>query len=143
MTHRIGNKMKMPLYIHGNSYDRATVEAWQQVWDTICKMAYEKKDICESIVTRPGIMHVNGRVVPDNRESVHSCEYNRKEPVNSYFLTLDNIWRQYSQLHGTKMPHVVPEFKELIVPYTLYECLGVHAWFRHSFPNCKVYFWDE
>ncbi len=135
--------MEMPLYIHGNMYDSVTVDAWQNVWDKICRMAYDGKDVCESIITRPGIMHVNGRVVPDKRESAHSHEYSRGDPINSYFLTLDNIWKQYSQFHGTQDPKVIPEFKELIVPYSLYECLGVQQWFEHSFPNCKVYFWNE
>jgi len=143
MKRIIGNKMEMPLYIHGNMYDHVTIEAWQQVWDMICKMAYENGPVYEKIVTTPGIMHVNGRVVHDKRESAHSQEYNRREPVNSYFLTLENIWKQYSLLYGTQMPDVVPEFKELIVPYSLYNCLGVQSWFRHSFPNCKVFYWDE
>lgn len=135
--------MEMPLYINGNLYDAITIEAWQSVWDRICRMAYEGKDVCESITTRPGIMHVNGRVIHDSRESSHSNEYSRCNPVNSYFITLDNIWKQYSQFHSPQMPKVIPEFKELVVPYALYECLGVHSWFEHSFPNCKVYFWDE
>lgn len=143
MTYRIGNKMEMPLYIHGNMYDRITVDAWQDVWDKICKMAYEGKDVCEKIVTRPGILHINGQVLHDSTESTHSREYNRHTPVNSYFLTLENVWKQYSSFYGSQMPQVVSEFKELIVPYSLYNCLGVQSWFRHSFPNCKVYFWDE
>lgn len=143
MRCRLGNKMEMPLYIHGNMYDHVTIEAWQHLWDKICRMAYEKKDICERIIAHPGIMHINGRVVSDKRESTHSREYNRREPVNSYFLTLENVWKQYSLFHGTQMPYEIPEFKELVVPYSLYNCLGVQSWFRHSFPNCKVYFWDE
>jgi hypothetical protein len=135
--------MEMPLYIHGNMYESVTLEAWQEIWDRICKMAYENKDICERIVTRPGILHVNGHIVSDKRESTHSAEYARREPVNSYFLTLENVWKQYSHFHGTQLPGVVPEFKELVVPYSLYNCLGVQAWFRHSFPNCKVFYWDE
>jgi hypothetical protein len=135
--------MEMPLYINGKLYDAVTVEAWQGLWDKICRMAYDGKDVCESIITRPGIMHVNGRVLHDKRESTHSKEYARRDPVNSYFLTLDNVWKQYSQFHSPDMPKVIPEFKELVVPYSLYECLGVQAWFQYSFPNCKVYFWDE
>lgn len=135
--------MKMNLYINGNMYDDVTLEAWQQVWDKVCKMCYEGTGICESIVTRPGIMHVNGRVIQDTRESTHTREYSRHNPVNSQFLTLDNIWKQYSHLYGTMDPKVVPEFKELVVPYSLYETLGVHSWFRHSFPNCVVTFWNE
>jgi hypothetical protein len=143
MRHIIGNKMEMPLHIHGNMYDHITIEAWQQVWDKICRMAYEKKDICEKIITRPGSIRVNGKPVPDSRESTHTQEYNRREPMNSYFLTLENVWKQYSSFHRSEMPHVIPEFKELVVPYSLYNCLGVQSWFRHSFPNCKVYHWDE
>lgn len=139
----IGNKMEMPLFIYGKMYDQVTIDAWQEVWNKICRMAYENTDICERIITRPGVMHVNGRVIPDKRESAHSQEYNRKEPVNSYFLTLDNIWKQYSTLYKTQALYIVPDFKELIVPHALYDCFGVQSWFRHCFPNCKVYYWDE
>lgn len=124
-------------------FDSVTVDAWQDVWDRICKMAYEGKDICEKIVTSPGIMHIDGQLIRDKSEASHSREYAREPCVNTYFLKLDNVWKQYSQFHAPEMPKVVPEFKLLIVPYSLYQTLGVQQWFRHSFPNCKVYFWAE
>lgn len=135
--------MEIPLNIHGNMYEQTTIQAWQNVWDRICKMAYEGTDICEKIITTPGIMRVNGKVVTDKRESAHTHEYARREPVNTYFLTLDNVWKQYSSYYGSTMPKVIPEFKELIVPYVLFNDIGVRCWFEHSFPNCKVYYWDE
>lgn len=135
--------MEMPLFINGNMYDNHTIEAWQNVWERICKMAYDGTDICEEIVTVPGILHVNGRVINDRRESTHNVEYHRLEPVNYYFLTLENIWKQFSHLYADKNPGVVPELKKLVVPYCLYDCPGVRSWFRYSFPNCKLYFWDE
>lgn len=135
--------MEIPYYLDGKMYDNVTIEAWQEVWDRVCRMAYEKRDICESIVTKPGIMHINGRIIHDKRESTHVREYCRLEPINHYFLTLENIWKQYSQLYSPNDPDVILEFKELIVPRCLYECLGVSQWFKYSFPNCKVSFWDE
>jgi hypothetical protein len=135
--------MEIPLYIHGNMYDRVTLESWQYVWDHICKMAYEGKNVVESIVTRPGVMYIDGVLTNEKKQSEHSKVYRNKDLANSYFLNLDNVWKQYSQFYGPVMPKVIPEFKELIVPYALYDCLGVQSWFRHSFPNCKVFYWDE
>lgn len=134
--------MEVPLFVNGGMYESHTIESWQYVWDKICKMAYEGQGICESIVTRPGILHIDGRVIQDKTEVTHSKEYARQSNMNSYFLTLDNIWKQYSHLHNTKMPGVVPELKELVVPFVLYNDLGIEPWFRYSFPNCKVTFWE-
>lgn len=135
--------MNIPLFIHGNRYEEVTIDAWQCIWDKICKMSYEGTDICERIVTRPGVMHINGRVVQDRRETTHSQEYSRREPLNDYFLSLDNIWKQYSGLYGSADVKVIPELKQLVVPRALYESLGVQQWFRYSFPNCVVTFWNE
>jgi len=40
-------------------------------------------------------------------------------------------------------PVVVPELKEIYVPRILFTCLGVFTWFRHSFPNCQILFWED
>lgn len=135
--------MEIPLYLNGKTYEGHTVEAWQQVWDRICRMAYEGKDVCEKIVTKPGLTYIDGKIISNSTESYHNRIYRNVEPINYYFLTLENVWKQYSQLYHPSDPKVIPEFKELVVPYCLYNCLGVQSWFRHSFPNCKVYFWDE
>lgn len=135
--------MEISLFIDGKMYDNCTVDAWQTVWEKICKMSYEGTEICEEMVTVPGILHINGKILRDTRESTHSNEYRRLEPVNTYFLTLDNMWKQYSHLYGSAKLKVVPEFKKLVVPQALFECLGVQQWFRYSFPNCKVYYWKN
>lgn len=132
--------MDIPLYVHGNMYDEVTIDAWQTVWDQICKMAYDGTNICETIITRPGLMHMDGEMIYNSN---HSDEYKKLKYVNSDFLTLDNIWKQYSHLYGTAEVKIIPEFKKLVVPRSLYECLGVKSWFRYSFPNCHVVFWDE
>lgn len=132
--------MEIPLNIYGDTYDEITIEAWQSVWDHVCKMAYEGTDICESIITRPGVMTINGKKVFDKRERTHSQEYARLQPINTYFLTLDNMWKQYSDYYPEVK--VIPEFKKLIVPYALYQSLGITQWFRYSFPNCEVIYWE-
>ena len=135
--------MEIPLFINGNTFEAQTIEQWQYVWDKVCKMAYEKTDICEKIITRPGFIHLNGEVINNKTELEHSREYERAQPLNTYFLTLDNIWKQYSTFHGVKMPEIIPEFKELVVPRALFESIGIDNWFRYSFPNCTVKFWEN
>ena len=135
--------MEIPLFINGNRFEEHTIENWQQVWDDICKMAYERSPPREKIITTPGFIHINGELTNDKTEKTHTHEYSRSQPVNTYFLTLDNMWKQYSSFYGSRMPDVVPELKELVVPRVLYDSLGISNWFRHSFPNCKVTFWEE
>lgn len=135
--------MEIPLCIRGDMYDGVTLEHWQQLWHNICKMAYEGEGVCEKIITRPGLLSIDGKIVANSSESMHSRQYGKTEPINSYFITLENVWRQYSEFHGPEQPKVIPELKELVVPYELFNCLGVQSWFRYSFPNCKVFYWDE
>jgi hypothetical protein len=132
--------MEIPLFLNGRVYENHTVDGWQCVWDKICRMAYEGRDVCESIVTKPGITYVDGKIVEGLS---HSQMYSNNDPINHYFLTLENIWKQYSQLYPYEYPKVIPELKELVVPYHLYNCLGVRSWFKHSFPNCVVTYWEQ
>lgn len=135
--------MEIPLFISGNMYENVTVDAWQTLWDKVCKMSYEGTNVCESIVTKPGILYINGEIIDDNSELTHSNKYANIDPVNDHLLKLDDMWKQYSKLYGTAQPKIIPEFKELVVPYPLYYCLGVTQWFRYSFPNCKVTYWNS
>ena len=97
------------------------MDTWQSVWQTICKMAYENEPPYERIIIQPEVIELS-----INEED-----------------TLDYTWKIYSKKHGTTMPKVVPEFKELYVPRHLFEDLGIYPWFRHSFPNCEIHFWEE
>jgi hypothetical protein len=38
-------------------------------------------------------------------------------------------------------PKVVPELLYIKVPKVLFEDVGIYAWFKYSFPNCKIEFW--
>lgn len=146
MRDRIGNKMSslyIPLYTDGIMYCAQTIDQWQYVWDKLCKMTYEEKEICESVITRPSILCIDGLIMNDTSELTHSHQYKNPKYVNVEFLTLDNIWKQYSHIYGPIQPKVIPELKKLVVPKCLFECLGVRSWFRHSFPNCEVVFWEE
>jgi hypothetical protein len=67
--------------------------------------------------------------------------YERNRCSNAVELTLDYTWEKYSKAHGD--PYVVPELKNIYVPRSLFECLGVYAWFQHSFPNCVIEFWED
>ena len=135
--------MEIPLIVHEKNYQYDTIAGWKQVWDIICKMAYEKTGICDKIITKPGYMRVNGVVDNSKNEAIHSRVYLKRECLNDFNITLDIVWKYYSIQNGSKMPHVIPELKEIHVPRILFETLGVKAWFNHSFPNCRIFFWDE
>ena len=124
----------MELSIVNNNYSDTTVAYWQQVWRTICEMAYRQTYIIEEIITKP---------VEGCKEVDESEIYNKKIFDNYYDITLDCMWKKYSKQYGTKMPFVVPMFKKLHVPRGLFEELGIRPWFKYSFPNCVVTFWQE
>lgn len=118
----------MKLHVDKNRYSPETVDEWQQLWKSICEMAYCQTYVFEEIITKP---HFS--------EKVDTKFYNRDQTG----ITLDFIWKQYSNHYGTKMPFVIPMFKRLHVPRALFEELGVYSWFDYSFPNCKITFWEE
>lgn len=118
----------MKLYVDENKYSAETVDEWQQVWKSICEMAYCQTYVFEEIITKPHISEKD-----DNR-------IYRNHPSE---LTLDFIWKQYSNHYGTQMPFVIPMLKRLHVPRVLFEEIGVYSWFKYSFPNCKITFWEE
>lgn len=137
--------MKIPLHIYREKYSEDTVHGWQQVWKAICKMCYEETSIEEEIITRPGFIDIDDAHISDtnNIELTHTLYYNQRYPINEEVITLDYIWKQYSEKAGPGFtPKVVPEFKRLHVPGVLFYTLGVDSWFRHCFPNCKITFWD-
>lgn len=90
---------------------------WQSIWQQICEMAYENTNPVEKIIIEP-------------------TDFEDKEEN-----TLTYTWKQYSKKHGPIMPGVVYELKELYVPKSLFEDLGIYSWFRYSFPNCKISYW--
>jgi hypothetical protein len=134
--------MKAPLIVNERMYSYETILSWKVVWDKICRMAYENEKPISEIVAIPDRVRMEGIAVPMN-EKEQANYYSRGLPLNSEVLTLDHMWTYYSKLHGTEMPKVVPEFQKLHVPRALFKSLGIGPWFRYSFPNCTITFWDE
>ena len=135
--------MEIPLIVYEKMYQYDTIAGWKRVWETICQMAYEKTGVCEKIITKPGYMRVNGVENLKCSEAEHSRVYLNKENSNDYSISLDVLWKYYSNQYGSQMPHVIPELKEIHVPRILFDTIGVRAWFNYSFPNCRIFFWDE
>ena len=82
-------------------------------------MAYYRKNVVSEIVT-------DGTY----EELLHS--------KNIEEMSLDFQWKNYNSLK----PLVINELKYIFVPKILFESLGVYAWFRYSFPNCRIDFWE-
>jgi hypothetical protein len=97
---------------------------WQETWQRLCDMAYYRKNVVSEFV-------VDGLLGDLEQELLESN--------NIEELTLDFQWQKYQQLK----PLVIPELKYIYVPKTLFESLGVYSWFRYSFPNCKIEFWEN
>ncbi len=124
----------MELTIEYEHYSEKTLEGWWRVWRTICEMAYSQTYIMEEIITMPAAGF---------SEKEHTAIYNKRLCHNEYDITLDSMWKTYSTLFETKMPYVCPMLKKLHVPRVLFEELGIRPWFKHSFPNCVITFWEE
>lgn len=109
-------------------------QKWQRLWSHVCDMAYFRKGIVSELV-----------VIPEEGE----YEYLKKLDVEweHAYITLDYTWKNVSKLtnkHGEFLQTlVVPELEEIYVPRILFESPGVYSWFSYSFPNCKIFFWED
>lgn len=103
------------------------ISKWQTIWMQVCDMAYERTNIVEELVVKP-------------TTSIEEAFYKHNSCKNAEEISLDYTWKKYSQTHSDAL--VVPELKRIYVPRTLFECIGVYAWFNYSFPNCEIHFWE-
>lgn len=140
----LGKVMEIPLVVCDNKYSQETINKWKTIWSSICDMCYTGINIQEEIITNPGYFQVDDEVMMNSNEKEQSIFYGNQYPTNDKEITLDYTWKEYSQKADPGvMPSVVPEFKHLHVPIFLFYTFGVDAWFSHSFPNCKVTFWEN
>ena len=102
-------------------------DKWQSFWYDLCRMAYYRENIVRVLE------------IYDDADDYKNCNYIQ--------LTLDFAWRNISEELDSEgkfvEPQVVEELEELYVPRLLFETLGVYTWFKYSFPNCKIHFWEE
>lgn len=107
---------------------------WQSTWRRVCNMAYFRKDIVSELI-----------VIPEDGE-YEFLEKLDLEWEHACF-TLDYAWKTISKLTDANgeflQPLVVPELKEIYIPNILFQSPGVYSWFSYSFPNCKVFFWED
>ena len=110
------------------------IERWQSIWNTICNMAYHRKGIVKHITT-------------DSCEYNSILRYHSLKYLNFDEITLDHTWKKYSSTKNENgdflEPLLVPELEEIYVPRILFTCPGVFHWFKHSFPNCAISYWED
>jgi hypothetical protein len=104
------------------------VTQWQNVWKQLCTMAYTRENITDQLLIIP-------------QSSNENTFYERNTCPNNEEITLDYTWKEFSKKYHDAL--VVPELKMIFVPRVLFECLGVYSWFKFSFPNCTIMFWDN
>ena len=106
------------------------IKKWQAVWHRVCGLAFFRKNIVTKIIVDD----------TDDIKHYRSCR-------NFEEVTLDYTWKFYSSLRDENGNYIdtliVPELEQIYVPHALFEALGVHSWFKHSFPNCVISFWEE
>jgi|688.fasta_scaffold191439_3 hypothetical protein len=110
-----------------------TIQQWQNIWQNICDMSYHRKDIVDSI-------------------RISMCDYQTLLEYSHFSrnfeqITLEHTWKKTSSLldsNGTYIEtQIVPELTKIYVPKLLFETFGVYAWFKQSFPNCSIEFWED
>ena len=110
------------------------INKWQTVWKYITRMAYYRIDVVDNV-----------SVTKHDYETL--LKYSQSRCSNFDEITLDYEWTLVSRCKdetGTfRLPLVVPELREIYVPRILFETLGVYSWFKHSFPNCTILFWED
>ena len=126
-------------------FSASCTSSWDYIWRLLIDMAYSSKNIhLKSIIIQNGsfVEHFDTSVTVREKEasSVHAKFYDKADSTNVDLLTLEHAWRKYG---GHEMPKVVPELERLFVPRSLFYCLGVNSWFRHSFPNCRIAYWED
>jgi hypothetical protein len=136
--------MDIPLVVSNHQFAGQTVVAWQRIWKAVCEMSYEGTNIQEEIVTTPGYFQIDDEVMMETGEADQANFYGRRYAINDELLTLDYVWKEYSQKAGAGFtPRIVPEFKHLHIPACLFYTLGVDSWFSECFPNCTVTYWES
>lgn len=109
------------------------INKWQVIWQGICDMAYSRKNISDTVL-----------IEKFNYNELLTYMINAR---NFEEITLDYKWKQVSSQQnydGSYVePHVVPELKEVYVPRILFSTPGVFHWFKHSFPNSSISFWED
>jgi hypothetical protein len=109
------------------------INKWQPIWQQICDMAYSRKNIVPTV-----------SIEKFNYSDLLGYMLNSR---NFDQITLDYTWKQTTSrknTDGTPVEvFVVPELREIYVPRILFETLGVFQWFKHSFPNCSILFWED
>jgi len=115
------------------------VKKWQSFWEKICDIAYFRKDVVSELSF---IMDVLG----SRAEYNDICTWSLTAP-NFEEITLHHSWEKVSKLKDENdnyvEPAVVPELREIYVPNVLFQTSGVFEWFKHSFPNCEIFFWED
>jgi len=107
------------------------IDKWQSIWRDVCGMAYFSLGTVSKIII--------------SKEDSEILKYSNAS--NFEELTLEYTWKKVSNTRDENRdfiePSVVPEFEEIYVPRALFETSGVYQWFKFSFPNCKILFWED
>ena len=113
---------------------KSLTKKWQLIWKHLCDMAYYRKNISSQLLIP---IHDYG--------SLEKMKNSNSEKF--YKMTLDYTWNKISKRRDPEgnfiEPQVVPELTYMYVPRFLFEELGIYMWFKFSFPNCVIHFWEE
>ena len=132
------------LIVENNLYSKETVFQWTMVWERICRMAYENENKAKYMIVLPGEMVVNNQLSDPYNQKKQTKYYQYKLPENEELITFDHTWKQFSKRFGAPYElFVIHELELLVVPRCLFDSLGVSQFFKHSFPKCKITFWEE
>ena len=96
-------------------------------------MSYHRKNIVDSL-------------------SIAMCDYQTLLEYSNFSrnfeeITLEHTWKKTSSTRDSNGSYIetqiVPELTNIYVPKLLFETPGVYNWFKRSFPNCSIEYWED
>lgn len=120
-----------------------TINKWQYAWRHLLDIAYKNENI-ESFVILPGVIrhftddNEHFQIMDSYSDHIHFMKTFTSTNIDE--IEFDYTWKRYEK---KEMPPVNKNLRELIVPQVLFYCLGISSFMKHTFPNCKVKFWED
>ena len=113
-------------------YSERTMREWQNVWRTVCEMAYNPSSHQYPIIHT--FSHYSNEI-----EELHKYTINSDRIKNHKLLCFEHVWKEYKK----KTPIINTHLKELYIPRLLIPTQEAQEFVQQTFPCCTIIFWAE
>jgi hypothetical protein len=113
-------------------YSERTMREWQNIWRTVCEMAYNPSTHQYPLIHC--FSHYSNEI-----DDLHMYTINSHRIKNHKLLCFENVWKEYKK----RTPVINTHLKELYVPRLLIQTQEAHEFIQQTFPSCTMIFWAE